>query len=97
MYKLDFTDEGRSALASLDKIVAQRVLDKLKWFLQNIGAVSFKPLDGNLSGLYKLRVGDWRVIYEVNHNDKVVTVHKVGHRKEIYKTRHEGFPASRSR
>lgn len=86
MYKLDFTDEGRSALASLDKIVAQRVLDKLKWFLQNIGAVNFKPLDGNLSGLYKLRVGDWRVIYEVNHNDKVVTVHKVGHRKEIYKT-----------
>lgn len=85
MYKLDFTDEGRSALASLDKIVAQRVLDKLKWFLQNIGAVNFKPLDGNLSGLYKLRVGDWRVIYEVNHNDKVVTVHKVGHRKEIYK------------
>jgi mRNA interferase RelE/StbE len=86
MYKLDFTDEGRSALTSLDKIVAQRVLDKLKWFLQNIGAVNFKSLEGNLSGLYKLRVGDWRVIYEVNHNDKVVTVHKVGHRKEIYKT-----------
>ena len=86
MYKLDFTDEGRSALASLDKFVAQRVLDKLKWFLQNIGAVNFKPLEGNLSGLYKLRVGDWRVIYEVNHNDKVVTVHKVGHRKEIYNT-----------
>jgi len=86
MYKLDFTDEGKAALASLDKIVAQRVLDKLKWFLQNIGAVNFKPLEGNLSGLYKLRVGDWRVIYEVNHNDKVVTVHKVGHRREIYKT-----------
>jgi mRNA interferase RelE/StbE len=33
----------------------------------------------------KLRVGDWRVMYEVNHNDKVVTVHKVGHRKEVYK------------
>jgi mRNA interferase RelE/StbE len=86
MYKLDFTDEGKADLASLDKIVAQRVLDKLKWFLQNIEAVNFKPLEGNLSGLYKLRIGDWRIIYEFNHNDKVVTVHKVGHRKEIYKT-----------
>ncbi len=85
MYKLDFTDEGKAALASLDKIVAQRVLDKLKWFLQNIEAVNFKPLEGNLSGMYKLRVGDWRVIYEINHTDKVVTVHKVGHRREIYK------------
>lgn len=85
MYKLDFSDEGKAALALLDKIVAQRVLDKLKWFLQNIEAVNFKPLGGNLSGMYKLRVGDWRVIYEINHNDKIVTVHKVGHRKEIYK------------
>jgi mRNA interferase RelE/StbE len=85
MYKLDFTDEGKAALASLDKIVAQRVLDKLKWFLQNIEAVNFKPLEGNISGMYKLRVGDWRVIYEINHTDKVVTVHKVGHRREIYK------------
>lgn len=85
MYKLDFTDEGKAALASLDKIVVQRVLDKLKWFLQNIEAVNFKPLEGNLSGMYKLRVGDWRVIYEINHTDKVVTVHKVGHRREIYK------------
>jgi mRNA interferase RelE/StbE len=74
MYKLDFSDEGKAALASLDKIVAQRVLDKLKWFLQNIEAVNFKPLGGNLSGMYKLRVGDWRVIYEVSQN---VTVHNV--------------------
>ncbi len=85
MYKLDFTDEGKSALALLDKTVAQMILDKLKWFLQNIEAANFKPLEGNLSGMYRLRVGDWRVIYEINHNDKVVTVHKVGHRREIYK------------
>ncbi len=85
MYKLDFTNEGKASLALLDKTVAQRVLDKLKWFLQNIEAVNFKPLEGNLSEMYKLRVGDWRVIYEINHNDKVVTVHKVGHRREIYK------------
>lgn len=85
MYKLDFSDEGKASLASLDKDVTQRVLNKLRWFLQNIEAVNFMPLEGNLEGLYKLRIGDWRAIYEVNHNDKVVTVHKVGHRKEIYK------------
>lgn len=85
MYKLDFSDEGRATLALLDKDVAQRILNKLKWFLQNIGTVNFIPLEGNLAGLYKLRVGDWRVVYEVNHNDKVVIIHRVGHRKEIYK------------
>jgi mRNA interferase RelE/StbE len=85
MYKLDFSDEGKASLALLDKDVAQRILNKPTWFLQNIGTVNFIPLEGNLAGLYKLRVGDWRVIYEVNHNDKVVIIHRVGHRKEIYK------------
>ena len=88
MFKLDFTDEGKATFASLDKDVAQRILNKLKWFIQNIGTINFISLEGNLAGLYKLRVGDWRVIYDVNHNDKVVTVHRVGHRKEIYKQLH---------
>jgi mRNA interferase RelE/StbE len=85
MYKLDFSDEGKTSLASLDKTIGQRVLNKLKWLTQSIEVINPLPLEGDLSGLYKLRVGDWRVMYEVNHNDKVVTVHKVGHRKEVYK------------
>ncbi len=32
-----------------------------------------------------LKVGEWRIIYEINHDEKVVTVHRVGHRREIYK------------
>ena len=43
------------------------------------------PLHGKYSGLFKLRVGDWRIVYEVKHNEKIITVHKIGHRKEIYK------------
>jgi mRNA interferase RelE/StbE len=85
MYKLDFSIEGRTSLASLDKKTGQRVLDKLKWLIQNIGNIPLLPLKGNLSGLYKLKVGDWRVLYEVNHDKKIITVHKAGHRKEIYK------------
>lgn len=84
MYELVFSEEGRTSLASLDKIIAQRVFNKLKWLIQNIEAITPLALEGNLSWLYKLRVGDWRVIYAINHNDSIITVHKVGHRKEIY-------------
>ena len=85
MYKLVFSDEGKTSLASLDKKIAQRVLNKLKWLVQNIESITPLPLEGNLSRLFKLRVGDWRVMYEINHNDEVITVHKVGHRREIYR------------
>ena len=85
MYKLDFSSEGESSLESLDKKTGQRVLDKLKWLIQNINNISPLPLHGKYSGLFKLRVGDWRIVYEVKHNEKIITVHKIGHRKEIYK------------
>jgi mRNA interferase RelE/StbE len=84
-YRLNFTEGVQGSIKSLDKNIRQRVFDKLKWFIQNVDNLTLLPLKGNLSGLYKLRVGDYRIIYEVNLNDKVVTVHKIGHRKEIYK------------
>jgi mRNA interferase RelE/StbE len=37
------------------------------------------------SGLYKLRVGDWWVIYEIKRDEMIVVVHKIGHRSKIYK------------
>jgi len=51
MYKLDFSPAGRDSLASLDKKVAQRALDKLRWLLRNIDNISAPPLKRNLSGL----------------------------------------------
>lgn len=42
-----------------------------------------KALKG-FAGLYRLRVGDYRIIYCVNENELVILVIKVGHRREIY-------------
>ena len=53
MYKLDFSDEGKVSLVSLDKTIGQRVLNKLKWLTQNIGVINPLALEGDLSALYK--------------------------------------------
>lgn len=84
-YRLEFSDEGKISFPSLDKAVSQRILNKLKWLTQNIEAISPLPLKWNYEGLFKLRIGDWRVIYEIDRDQKIITVHKVGHRSEIYK------------
>ena len=85
MYRLDFSAEGRASLASLDKKIAQRILDKLKWLTRNADTLSPIPLRGIFSGFYKLRVGDWRVIYGIDEDQMIITVHKVGHRSDIYR------------
>ena len=59
MYTLKFSVEGRKSLASLDKQVAQRILNKLKWLIQNIDSVIPLPLHGKFSGDYKRK--SWRL------------------------------------
>jgi len=65
---LDFSDEGKISFSLLDKAVAQRILNKLKWFTQHIEAISPLPLKWNYEGLFKLRIGDWRVIYDIDRD-----------------------------
>jgi mRNA interferase RelE/StbE len=46
-----------------------------------------KPLVGELTGLWSARRGDYRVIYEVDDDRKVVIVHRVQHRRAVYRPR----------
>lgn len=85
MYKINFSPQGKKSLQLLDGKTEQRILNKLKWLVENINVINLLPLHGSLLGFYKLTVGDYRVIYELNINKKVITVHKTGHRRDIYK------------
>jgi mRNA interferase RelE/StbE len=72
-------------LRRLDKSVAQRIIEKVVWLSLNVDLVTHIPLSSSLSDFYKLRVGDWRILYEIDRVREKVIVHRVGHRKDIYK------------
>jgi mRNA interferase RelE/StbE len=44
-----------------------------------------QPLKGKFQGMFKLVVGDWRIIYTADFINKLITVHLIGHRREVYK------------
>ncbi len=83
----DAVENDRRQQAILPEVLQmlQRCTDKLTWLSENVEIINTLPLAGELSGLFKLKVGDYRAIYELNHNKKVITVHKIGHRRDIYK------------
>lgn len=85
MYQVIILPKAIDDLSKIDKPSAQRITDKIEWLSENIDNIPLIPLKGMLSGFYKLRIGDWRAIYEVDYLKRVITLHKVGHRKEIYK------------
>jgi mRNA interferase RelE/StbE len=45
---------------------------------------NIKPLKAILSGYYRYRVGDYRVVYEINDSEKIVTIILIAHRSKIY-------------
>ncbi|MBI3753254.1 MAG: type II toxin-antitoxin system RelE/ParE family toxin [Deltaproteobacteria bacterium] len=85
MYKVEFTPQADEDFARLDRVVAQRVADKIDWFCQNVNDIAGEPLTGNFKGKYKIRVGDWRIIYSVERSSQIITIHAVEHRSKVYK------------
>jgi mRNA interferase RelE/StbE len=84
-YRVEFMPEAADAFYRLNKVVAQRVVSKLKWLSQNFDNLTPEVLTGELRGLYKLRIGSYRVIYSADRDAHLLTVHLLGHRRDIYK------------
>jgi len=84
-YKVDFTPQAFEDISKLDRSVIERITKKIEWLSESFDAVSPQALKGKFHGMFKLVVGDWRVIYTADFRNKIITVHLIGHRKEIYK------------
>jgi mRNA interferase RelE/StbE len=87
MYSLRILDGATRELAALDRQVADRIAKRIRWLAENIELIKLLPLSGELSSFYKLRVGDYRVIYEILSQEQTLVIHAIGHRREIYRSR----------
>ena len=87
MYHVRILDAATRELARLDKPLGRRIVERITWLATNLDAIRPEALMGELAGFYKLRVGDYRVIYEILHKEQAVLIHAIGHRREIYRRR----------
>ncbi len=85
MYKIKLLDNAVKDLKKLDKPIAKRVVAKLNWLAANIEDTQLESLSGNLSDFYKLRVGDYRILFEIHKPIELIIVHIIEHRSAIYK------------
>ena len=82
VYEIQWTQIAVKQFGRLDKTVQKRIIKKLETIRDNpffyiIRLVGF--------GLYKIRVGNYRIIISIEKNTLVILVLKVGHRSKIYK------------
>lgn len=84
-YRVVFTPQSLEDISNLDNAVARRILKRIDWLSENFEVINPQLLRGRFQGMFKLVVGDWRVIYTTDFTDKFLTVHLVRHRREVYK------------
>ncbi len=86
MYEIVLTREAQKDYQKLAKTVARRVNQCLDSLHENpLRYPQAIPLKGKLAGSYRWRVGDWRVVYQMNTDEQVVTVLQITHRSKVYK------------
>ena len=87
--RLLYADHARKDLKKLDKEAALRIVNKIKENSELKNPLSrAKELKGVLSGLYRYRIGDYRIIFEYDNMGKIIilTILIIKHRKDSYKT-----------
>ena len=85
MYTVQLSHRATRELKKLRKEVAKRIIESLELLAVNPYAevLNFKKLKTNAS-LFRIRIGDYRVIYEIKADLLIVLVVRVGHRKDVY-------------
>ena len=85
-YKISLTPEAQADLRSIVPATRTRLLDKLEWIGENAELIQHQALQmDEWKGCYKYRVGDYRIIYKMDHPATKLFVLKGGHRREVYK------------
>lgn len=87
MYHVRLLEAASKNLAKLERPLVRRIIDRLQWLEENVREADLEALVGEFKGMYKLRVGDHRVIYELLHGERLIIVHMIGHRREVYRRR----------
>ena len=87
-YKARFVKSAKKEFLALPTKVQNRIVDGLELLCVNpfSSALKTKKLKG-ADNLYRMRFGDYRVIYEIRKRELVVLIVKVGHRREVYRSR----------
>jgi mRNA interferase RelE/StbE len=82
-YRIEFAPLAQRQLKKLDRVIQNRLLQRIETLSSNPRPPGVKKLTDE-ENLYRIRSGEYRVIYQIRDWVLTVAVVKIGHRREIY-------------
>jgi mRNA interferase RelE/StbE len=83
-YAVVFARSARKELQRLDPQVARRILKTIQTLVTNPRPPGVGKLEG-ARDLWRIRVGEWRVVYRISDPDRLVDIVTVRHRRDVYR------------
>ena len=87
MFQFEYTKNAANDLRQLDRQTAKRILKKMDFFSKQKDPLHFaKKLKDSSLGEYRFRIGDYRVLFDINKNGsiKILMILSIKHRREAY-------------
>jgi mRNA interferase RelE/StbE len=81
-YNVVWAKNALDFLNKLEHMTAQRIIKLVGEFSENPRTKQFKRLKGEK--MFRLRAGDYRILFDFDENKKIINILKIGHRKNIY-------------
>jgi mRNA interferase RelE/StbE len=83
MYQIELRRRAQCVLDRLPKSDFQAVVEAIKELAQTPRPRGVEKVKS--TGLWRIRQGDYRIIYSIDDNQQLVTIVRIGHRKEVYR------------
>lgn len=83
-YSIEIKSSAEKDMGKLPRDIRRRAAEKILLLEENPRPPGAKHLEAPFEG-YRIRIGDWRVLYVVDDGSHKVFVYSVGHRREAYR------------
>jgi mRNA interferase RelE/StbE len=83
-YRIELTTQAAKQLATLERQTLKRIAARIDALAEDPRPASARKLSGK-EALFRIRVGDYRVIYRIIDRTVLVTIIRIGHRRDVYR------------
>ncbi|MFV0339009.1 MAG: type II toxin-antitoxin system RelE family toxin [Parachlamydiaceae bacterium] len=88
LYTLSFASCIEKQLKQIPKATRKLIFDRIEKLAINPRPENVEPLQGSEKGLFRIRQGDYRIVYQVQDKKLIILIVRVVHRREVYSKKH---------
>jgi mRNA interferase RelE/StbE len=88
LYTIEFAPRTEDQLKIIPKKIKEQIFERIEGLKKNPRPENVEPLHGADKGLYRVRQGDYRIVYSTQDHKLLILIVRVVNRKEVYKKKH---------